>query len=95
LLLSERLPIPDAFASLRDTFGASNAEYERLLARIRLTPPGPARRRQVTRAAEIVVATVPVLPLTDNLFVRAVRTSYTGWIHPPNGELYVHLLRRA
>ena len=79
-------------ASFQNTFGYNNADYDRLVGEIRVTPAGPAREARVTKVAEIIVDTVPVLYITDNLFLHAVRDRFEGWTHPPNGEIYAYTL---
>ncbi len=79
-------------ASFQNTFGYKNAEYDRLVGEIRVTPPGPQREARIAKVAQIIVETVPVIYVTDNIFIHAVRDRFTGWTHPPNGELYAYTL---
>ena len=79
-------------ASFQNTFGYNNAEYDRLVGEIRVTPPSPAREARIAKVAQIIVETVPVIYVTDNIFLHAVRDRFTGWIHPPNGEIYIYTL---
>ena len=82
-------------ASFQNTFSYNNAEYDRLVGEIRVTPAGPAREARVSKVAEIIVDTVPVIYITDNLFLHAVRDRFTGWTSPPNGEIYAYTLTAA
>lgn len=79
-------------ASFQNTFGYNNAEYDKLVGEIRVTPPGKAREAKIAKVAQIIVETVPVIYVTDNIFLHAVRDRFTGWTYPPNGELYVYTL---
>lgn len=79
-------------ASFQNTFSYNNPEYDRLVGEIRVTPAGPAREARVSKVAEIIVDTVPVIYITDNIFLHAVRDRFTGWTHPPNGEIYAYTL---
>lgn len=79
-------------ASFQNTFGYNNADYDRLVGEIRVTPAGPAREARVSKVSEIIVDTVPVIYVTDNLFLHAVRDRFTGWTHAANGEIYAYTL---
>ena len=79
-------------ASFQNTFGYNNAQYDKLVGEIRVTPAGAARTARVAKVAEIIVETVPVVYITDNIFLHAVRDRFTGMVFPPNGHVYVHTL---
>ena len=79
-------------ASFQNTFGYSNPEYDRLVGEIRVTPAGHPREARVSKVAEIIVDTVPVIYITDNIFLHGVRDRFTGWTHAPNGEIYAYTL---
>lgn len=81
-------------ASFQNTFGYSNADYDRLVGEIRVTPAGPGREARVSKVAEIIVDTVPVIYITDNIFLHAMRARFdpASVTHPPNGEVYVYTI---
>ncbi len=79
-------------ASFQNTFGYNNAQYDKLVGEIRVTPAGASRTARVGKVAELIVETVPVVYITDNIFLHAVRDRFSGWVFPPNGHVYVHTL---
>ena len=87
------LNLLNASDSFQDTFQYHNAEYDQLVGQLRFMAPGPARDAVVTKLSSIVVDTVPVVYLTDNIFLHAVRNRFTGWTHSPSGDIYAYLLK--
>jgi peptide/nickel transport system substrate-binding protein len=104
LLYLEPPAVADPFYSLflynssrseLDTYGYKNTQLDDLTEQVSSTDPGPARDKLISSAAEQVVQDPPFIYLVDKQFVHAVRSGFTNYQHTPNGELFVHTLKRA
>lgn len=101
LLYLEPPGIADPFYSLNlynssdsylNSHGYANEEYDALTEQINGTEPGEERSALISQAAEVMVSDPPFVYLVDKEFLHAVDSSFTGWQHPPNGELLVYTL---
>jgi len=78
-----------------NTFGYKNPELDAIATELGKTQPGPERDEQHKRAAAQLVQNPGFIYLVDRDFVHAVRKGFTNYQHAPNGEMFVHTLKKA
>ncbi|GAA3463852.1 ABC transporter substrate-binding protein [Saccharothrix longispora] len=78
-----------------NTFGYANPELDAVARQIGALSPGPERDELAKKASELQVANPGLIYLVDRDFVHAVRTGFTNYQHAPNGEMFVHTLKRG